>query len=94
MPVVLILILVSLSLALVFLGSFIWAVKSGQYEDTCTPAMRVLSDEEPGNAKPANTSAISRAHSPVATSRQSADISQDSLQRRSAESPLRSHPAS
>jgi cbb3-type cytochrome oxidase maturation protein len=25
-----------------FLGAFIWAVRSGQYEDTCTPSLRLL----------------------------------------------------
>ncbi len=28
-----------------FLAAFIWAVRSGQYEDTCTPAMRLLLEE-------------------------------------------------
>jgi cbb3-type cytochrome oxidase maturation protein len=46
MSVVLILILASLAVALAFLGGFIWAVKSGQFEDTCTPAMRILSEDE------------------------------------------------
>ncbi len=45
MSVILILICVSLSLALIFLACFIWAVRSGQFEDTCTPSMRILSDE-------------------------------------------------
>jgi cbb3-type cytochrome oxidase maturation protein len=45
MNVILLLILVSLSIALFFLGGFIWAVKSGQFDDTCTPSMRVLMDE-------------------------------------------------
>jgi cbb3-type cytochrome oxidase maturation protein len=48
MSVILILILASLAVALVFLGGFIWAVRSGQFEDTCTPAMRILSEDEPG----------------------------------------------
>ena len=43
--VVLILILASLAMALLFLGCFIWAVRSGQFEDTCTPSMRILTDE-------------------------------------------------
>ena len=47
MSVILILILASLAVALAFLGGFIWAVKSGQFEDTCTPAMRILSEDEP-----------------------------------------------
>ncbi len=45
MSVVIILILASLTVALLFLGGFIWAVRSGQYEDTLTPSMRVLADE-------------------------------------------------
>jgi nitrogen fixation-related uncharacterized protein len=32
----------------VFLAGFIWSVRSGQYEDTCTPSMRVLMDDERG----------------------------------------------
>jgi cbb3-type cytochrome oxidase maturation protein len=46
MSVILILILASLAVALAFLAGFIWAVKSGQFEDTCTPAMRILSEDE------------------------------------------------
>ena len=45
MSVVIILILASLGVAVAFLGSFIWAVGRGQYEDTLTPAMRVLHDD-------------------------------------------------
>ncbi len=48
MSVILILILASLAVALAFLGAFIWAVKAGQFEDTCTPAMRILSEDEGG----------------------------------------------
>jgi cbb3-type cytochrome oxidase maturation protein len=35
----------SILVAAAFLGAFIWAVRSGQYEDTTTPSMRVLLDE-------------------------------------------------
>jgi cbb3-type cytochrome oxidase maturation protein len=45
MSVLLILILASLGLALLFLGAFIWAVRSNQFEDTCTPSLRVLMDD-------------------------------------------------
>ena len=45
MSVVVLLILASLAVALLFLSGFIWAVRSGQYEDTTTPSMRVLADE-------------------------------------------------
>ena len=37
---------VSLVAALVFLVLFIWAVKSGQYEDNYTPSVRVLFDDD------------------------------------------------
>jgi cbb3-type cytochrome oxidase maturation protein len=46
MSVILILILASLAVAVAFLAGFIWAVKSGQFEDTCTPAMRILSEDD------------------------------------------------
>jgi len=45
MSVIFLLIPLSIVLAACFLGAFIWAVRSGQYEDTCTPSMRVLLDE-------------------------------------------------
>jgi cbb3-type cytochrome oxidase maturation protein len=40
---------VSLLVALVFLALFIWAVKSGQYDDYETPSYRVLFDDETEN---------------------------------------------
>ena len=46
MNVILILIVMSLGIALFFLGGFIWSVRSGQFDDTCTPSMRVLTDDE------------------------------------------------
>jgi len=46
MSVIVILILISLTVALVFLAGFIWAVKSGQFEDTFTPSLRVLTEDE------------------------------------------------
>ena len=45
MSVILILIPLSILFAVAFLAAFVWAVRSGQYEDTCTPSMRVLADE-------------------------------------------------
>jgi cbb3-type cytochrome oxidase maturation protein len=50
MSVLLILIFASLSLAAVFLFGFIWAVKSGQFEDTGTPALRILPEDPPAIA--------------------------------------------
>lgn len=45
MEVLFILIGFSLMVALFFLGCFFWAVKSGQYEDRYTPAVRMLFDD-------------------------------------------------
>ncbi len=46
MSVIFLLIPLSVLIAASFLGAFIWAVRSGQYEDTCTPAMRLLLEEK------------------------------------------------
>lgn len=37
---------VALLLAGAAVYSFVWAIRSGQYEDTRTPALRVLWDDE------------------------------------------------
>lgn len=34
-------------IAIIFLLAFFWAVKSGQYEDTHSPAVRILFDDKP-----------------------------------------------
>lgn len=36
----------ALILGLLFLASFVWMVRSGQYEDLETPAIRILSENE------------------------------------------------
>jgi len=36
----------SLLAALIFLGAFIWAVKTGQFEDSETPSIRILFDDD------------------------------------------------
>ena len=45
MTIIFLLIGISLIVALLFLVAFLWAVRSGQYEDTYTPAVRMLFDE-------------------------------------------------
>lgn len=47
MSVLFLLIPLSIVLAAGFLWAFFWAVKSGQYDDTQTPSMRVLLDDAP-----------------------------------------------
>lgn len=46
MTVIYFLIPLSIVFASVFLAGFIWAVRSGQYEDTCTPSLRPLMDDQ------------------------------------------------
>jgi cbb3-type cytochrome oxidase maturation protein len=45
MIIIFLLIPLSIATAAVFLGAFIWAVRSGQYEDTCTPSLRLLAED-------------------------------------------------
>jgi cbb3-type cytochrome oxidase maturation protein len=47
MSVVVLLIVAGGVVAAGFLGAFAWAVQSGQYDDTCTPAVRVLLEDGP-----------------------------------------------
>ena len=60
MIVILLLIPLSILIAIGFLAAFIWAVRSGQYEDTCTPSLRLLLEEKrrqgetPAPIKPAD----------------------------------------
>ena len=46
MSVIFLLIPLSIVFAVAFLFAFVWSVRSGQYEDTTTPAMRLLLDEK------------------------------------------------
>ena len=46
MSVIILLIIFSVIVATAFLIAFIWAVRSGQYDDTKSPSVRMLFDEE------------------------------------------------
>ena len=46
MSVIIILIIISVIVAVFFLGVFIWAVKSGQFDDTVSPSIRILFDDK------------------------------------------------
>jgi len=45
MGILIILIIVSLMVAGLFLAAFLWAINSGQMDDTDTPARRILTDD-------------------------------------------------
>lgn len=43
---------VSLLLALIFLIAYVWSVRTGQYDDTRTPSMRILTEDAGGLKAP------------------------------------------
>lgn len=46
MNIILLLIGCSLLVAIVFLFAFLWSVRSGQIDDTSTPAYRILDEDQ------------------------------------------------
>lgn len=46
MSILLMMIPIALILGGAFVGAFIWAARSGQFDDTATPAHRILIDDE------------------------------------------------
>lgn len=51
MSVIYLLISISILVAVCFLSAFLWAVKNGQYEDTQTPAIRILIEDTKKKSK-------------------------------------------
>lgn len=45
MSAIVIMLFASISLAALFLGAFVWSVKSGQFDDEASPPMRILFEE-------------------------------------------------
>jgi cbb3-type cytochrome oxidase maturation protein len=62
MSVIIILMLASLAVGLVFVAAFVWSVRSGQFEDTLTPSMRVLGEEKPAKLSEINSNKPSHEH--------------------------------
>jgi cbb3-type cytochrome oxidase maturation protein len=46
MNIIIALICISLTVALIFLGLFLWSLKSGQFDDTYGPSVRMLFDDK------------------------------------------------
>jgi cbb3-type cytochrome oxidase maturation protein len=46
MGIIVLLILISLCIAIGFLISFLWNMKTGQYDDTYSPSVRMLFDDK------------------------------------------------
>ena len=49
MGIIILLISISLTIAVVFLGAFVWNMKCGQYDDTYGPSVRMLFDDKKKN---------------------------------------------
>ena len=55
MNVIILLILASLAVALLFLAGFVWSVRSGQFEDTLTPSLRMLAEDDKSKISETNS---------------------------------------
>lgn len=55
MAIIVVLICVSVVVASLFLWAFIWSVKSGQYDDTYTPSVRMLFEDQQKAASTTST---------------------------------------
>jgi cbb3-type cytochrome oxidase maturation protein len=55
MSVIVVLIGFSIVVAFGFLAAFLWAVRSGQYDDDVSPSVRILYDNEDDKSKQSNT---------------------------------------
>lgn len=51
MTIIYLLIGCSIAIALLFLVGFLWSIRSGQYDDTYTPAVRMLFDQKENAAE-------------------------------------------
>lgn len=67
MGIIVLLISISLLIAVGFLISFLWNMKSGQYDDTYSPSVRMLFDEKTG--KTANTDKNEKHATPDSTTK-------------------------
>lgn len=56
MGIIVLLIGISIAIAITFLLIFLWNLKSGQYEDTYTPSVRMLFDDKTKKKKDATVS--------------------------------------
>ena len=51
MKIIVLLIACSILIATGFLIVFVWAIRSGQYDDTYSPSVRILVDDAPAEKK-------------------------------------------
>ncbi len=64
MMIIILLIFISLTIAISFLLIFLWAIKSGQYNDMYTPSVRILFNEKTEEPKENEASPDKRSGTP------------------------------
>ncbi|MEJ8818327.1 cbb3-type cytochrome oxidase assembly protein CcoS [Lacibacter sp. H407] len=63
MSVIILLLIASVSVAALFLGAFLWSVKSGQYDDETSPPLRILFDDKPSSKTTTKTTSVEKTNS-------------------------------
>lgn len=64
METIFVLLPLALLIAAIAVGLFIWAARTGQFDDLDTPAMRILFDDEDEAVRPARNGAEDRRPNP------------------------------
>ena len=59
MSVIFVLVVIGILVASCFLAAFIWAVKTGQFDDTYTPSVRILFDDNREETNQKNSTEVS-----------------------------------
>ena len=65
MGIIVMLIIISITIAVVFLGIFYWSIKSGQYDDTYTPSVRMLFDDETKKKEKGKVDGVNKINKPL-----------------------------
>jgi len=73
MGIIVLLISISITIALLFLGIFLWSLKSGQFDDTTTPAMRMIFDDLKARDKKGSGKVSSKSTAPTSDKNQARD---------------------
>ena len=60
MGIIIILIGISITIAVTFLGIFLWNMKTGQYDDTYTPSVRMLFDDKVKRKKDGSAKSVKK----------------------------------
>jgi cbb3-type cytochrome oxidase maturation protein len=68
MSVIYVLLTISIVVAIIFFAAFIFSVRSGQYDDSYTPSVRMLFEDELVASKKENTDSETLSETPISKS--------------------------